>query len=348
MSVENGGYEPPPPPPESAFPPPPPPPEPDSQPRRRHVKWLATAGTLVTVAVVAVTVFATLNSRESSPETLALETPSAGGAQSEPVEPEEDPEEEAEEDLPPMEAFGQYTARLDGLNSADWRIPVSAPIETFPLGVEVDESGMARSCTAAQVEWLNQWATPAGAMMSGDISARFGGELWNNSDSGAAVSLGNIRFEGAEEPAEPVVLFRCPQCCMGDGLTQAIEVGVDGSPAVFTEGIPVYTEDEVPAGTPATLNLQPGELLTLDIFRAPSVDTTRLYKGRLVADVLDGTGKQVAILPEMTFWPAPAGAVGYLNDSSSTFECRIDGAITPCTLAEAKQLMSNLASSARR
>lgn len=193
----------------------------DSAPRSA---LLAAAGTLVIAAVLAVTVISRLDSRESSPETLVL-GPTSTAAQSESV---------LGEGLPAMDAFGEYSPLRDDAHSLEWRIPVSAPIETFPLGAKLNERGNTVDCTDEQRAWLSEWATPAGVMTAGEISAAFCGQLWNNSDSGGAVSLGNIRFEGAEESTEPVVVFFCPNGGggMGDGTT-TIAVGVDGTPAVI-------------------------------------------------------------------------------------------------------------------
>lgn len=103
-------------------------------------------------------------------------------------------------------------------------------------------------------------------------------------------------------------------------------------------------------GAPVTLNLQPGELLPLTFLRSDSVDTSRRYEGRIVADVYDGNEEQVALVPDMVFWNAPVA--GYhlgFGDSISNFQCTWPGEEPlPCSLGEARSLLDALVDASRR
>ena len=329
-----------------------------SKPKRPLMTLLAVVGGVVTVAALGVTLYNHFSSRSSSAETLVVQEAPTSLAQSGPAEAEEETQEQFR-----VVGVAQLQTADQILYAGSWRIPVDAPIETFPLELTPGPNGYVQSCSDEQLAWLTEYATPV-EMPGGDLSSDFRTVVRNDATAGSALSLGNLRFEGVEASADPVIAFECPGGGVGGGGAQGIALNVDGSPAVSVADQFGYGFQDIPEGAPATINLQPGEELNVMILRDDLVDTSRQYEGRLLADVLDGSGETVVLYDNMLFarTPEPGYFVGYSKSAefAGSFVCRNGEGVTRdtpwqeypspyyCTLEEAAALLRNAAASSTR
>lgn len=175
-----------------------------SKPKRPLMTLLAVVGGVVTAAALGVTLYNHFSSRSSSAETLVVQEAPTSLAQSEPAEAEEETQEQFR-----VVGVAQLQTADQVLYAGSWRIPVDAPIETFPLELTPGPNGYVQSCSAEQLAWLTEYATPV-EMPGGDLSSDFRTVVRNDATSGSALSLGNLRFEGVEASADPVIAFECP------------------------------------------------------------------------------------------------------------------------------------------
>lgn len=307
---------------------------------------------VVTAIAVAVPLIANWNERSSGPGALAQVTNSSTPATNPPSNPgetvEESPAAGEETDssvsnyYPDGEAIGD--AELPFQDSDEWLVPVSAPFSSFPDNGVEGEAG----CTAEQLAWLESNAFPNRRSQFFDVT------LQNTASSGAALSMGEIRFEGEEIPSEPWVFLECPHGGKGDGGgSQPILIDTQGTSAVWGE---TFADDNPqPIGSPVTLNLSPGEVAQVTFERANTVDTQRAYVGSFVADA-DGIATPVVMADNIEFVRAqlPGYYLGW-GANYSELHCgtpHTDGADEdgyiysvdfPCTIDEAAYLMSSLA-----
>ncbi|MFZ1382982.1 MAG: hypothetical protein WAS54_09400 [Scrofimicrobium sp.] len=333
----------------------------ETKPKSRTGALIAAIGTVVTVTVLGVTGYNYISNRPSSVETLVVREVRTEVEQSEEATlPDEPTEEVAAEEDEQLRIVGEQKQSQSMEDQLAWQVPVTAPLSTFPTDLVANEGGTFDGCSEAQLAWLREYGTQGSYLGGSDIGAAFSLLVSNEASEGAALSLGNIRFDGSEIPADPVVSFHCPSGGRGDGLIQRIIVGVDGQPAVFGEGLSAYQGQEAfPPGAPATINVKPGEILPVVILRDASVDVSRQYEGKLLAEVLDGSGETVVLLDHMEFKRAPelGFLIGYRSGfGDDVFVCRSGEGITwdtpwqeypvpePCTLEEAATMLRSLGS----
>lgn len=303
-----------------------------SKPWRIVTAVAAVAVPVITVASVAIPLLASLGETESSAETVEVRGEPAA---SEEVEAEAEPIGEID---PPHEG------------DIDWLIPVSAPIETFPLDAAPGPDGYTESCSEAELDWLEKHASRGTARQSSSFSLT----LHNASTEGASMPLGNIRFEGEEVPSEAIIPFECPAGGRGaSGGGQPLLIGVGGEEARYGEAVGAYGEDVMPEGSPVTLNLSPGEATGVTLVRDEGVDRQRRYEGRFLADVVDGSGATVVLAEDVVFSRDAVDGfyVGYRpGNLSDEFVCKSPAFSTeldqwgypryePCTLAEAAEVL---------
>ncbi len=207
----------------------------------------------------------------------------------------------------------------DPMNSNFWRVPVDAPFSTMPEG---------QMCDPAQMAWLAEHAEP-GRPVGLPVEA----QVRNSADTGASMSIGNIHADGELVPNSQVVTLQCGG--IGGGGSQIILLALDGSPGVW--GAPSgWEENPQPEGAVATLNLAPGEIAELTFVIAES---TKRFKGRIVADVASPEAGTVVLVDDLDFPSLPMPGF-YLSFANGWFECSRPGSgSTPCTFAEAEELL---------
>ncbi|MDQ0615314.1 hypothetical protein QF046_002955 [Microbacterium sp. W4I4] len=237
-------------------------------------------------------------------------------------------------------------AEIIGLGMiTNWLIPVSAPIETFPVNDELQ-------CDGPVLEWLLSHATVTDIqdrLFSGFTPAM----LRNNSTSIAALSLGNVRFDGEPKTAEPAVRFTClPQQTGGPVAFQPIQIRPNGEPGVMGPNpFGVEMPEQQPVGMLAVLNIAAGESLFVT-FEAVDFDAEFAYEGRVLADVMDESGSSVILVDQLRIErPAIPGFVVTLDVQARSFACgRYDPAeefpfplYSECTPQEASSLLAEAA-----
>lgn len=312
---------------------------------------------LVTVTAIAVPLIMNLNSEDTSAETLkepglpavtteksptpepqaAATTAPPPTEETQPVETAERPAaEEKATELPFGDPIGTVRPWSWYEDSVGWLVPITAPLEDFPVDPAHDYS---QGCTSDQLDWLEEHGTPWVTM------SFFHVVLQNTASGGGALSLGNVRFEGEEVPAVPLVTLACEIDPAG-GLvdTSPVMIHTDGRPSVWGFA---FDEPDAPAeGSPVTLNLSPGEVAELYFSRHEEVDTQRHFEGYIVADVLNE--ETTVVLAEANFSPdeIPDYLFGYVYDDGAwQFSC-----VTPtsesvwpgCTPEEAANILAGL------
>ncbi len=340
---------------------------PESQDRTKNknlrTKIIAALVVLITAVTTTIYVWDHVTKRESSTETLsinqksgALEDTTENPTTAEP--PTSDNTTPSELPKPSYDTVGDI--RLPYGSDEDswpwWRIPLTASFEDFPLdttiATNVDEAAAAKAtrCTDEELEWLRKNAFPSPSPDPRDSGRTFNVAIRNEAFSGGAMSLSNIRFEGSEVPAVPTIHFACPNLGNGDSGHQEWLISVDGQPAIYGRELDYDPPErpQYPEGTPVTLNLQPGEYVSVLLTRDESVDTQKQYEGRFLADVV-GTDETVILADNVEFTrnAIPEHFIGFTSGNTrrlSTFVCA-DGQTTtnPCTLEEAANLMRRAA-----
>lgn len=121
------------------------------------------------------------------------------------------------------------TAPLDA-SQIDWRMPASANLRDFPLEGGPIEGGFI-VCSNEQLAWLD-----ANAIQDDGYSPFVDITVHNTADSGTAMSLENLRFDGTEVFDEATVMFQCPDLGRGDGIRQVIMLETSGNAAVWEGG----------------------------------------------------------------------------------------------------------------
>lgn len=278
----------------------------------------------VTVLAIVITAVAALGERQSSVENLSVR--GAGSA--------ETPADAAlpVEEYETIGAQDPYWFESNADRFSDqWLIPASAPIQSFPEEPKAQQNFYL--CSDAQLAWLREHAQQTSGSWS-----HFRLTLHSSATSGGALSLNNIRFDGAETPSEPLIHFQCPQGGKGSHEGQIMYITADGTPARWG---PEKGTDAKPEGSPVTLNIAPGEASALQLVRAPEVDTQRLYEGRFLADVVE-TGKTVVLAGDISFRRemAPGYFFGYGWNNDPQLYCETPGSErTPCSIGEAAEVL---------
>lgn len=212
-----------------------------------------------------------------------------------------------------------------------WQIPVDAPIETFPIDpaplLTRDQSG----CTDEQLAWLEEYALLQPLFAWGDAGRTFLLSLTNDVSSDT-MTLSNIHFEGEEVPSVPWIQFECPQGGVGESFGELIYVDAAGNPAVAGPDDLVFVPpgdftEPLPEGTPLTFDMAAGESGELMLTRAPSVDASKQYYGRFLADAAGAPEDTVVLAEDITFWPKPVAGhwMGYGTYSSDGTLMCMDG-----------------------
>lgn len=319
----------------------------DTAPKRKNVvsRVLAVVAPLVTIVAVGVTVFVWLNNRESSSETLSVREVTtqlqqvAGSVK----EPPQDQYADAE-----VIGHAQNATSGSPQQAYYWVIPISAPIEDFPTEPVLDASGERRvGCTDAEIAWLEQYAIPQTPMTTNFAYV----SLLNTANTGGALSLGSIRFEGEEVASVPLVQFACPTLGMGGFEPQSIVIFADGRPGVFGPGSGM--PEDMPEGAPATLNLAPGEALPVLFMQDLDDPHDERFEGRIVADVVGSDNESVILADDFVLARLPVTDyfVGY--EFADTLRCASPSIADEgpssanrgreCTLSEAAELFREAA-----
>lgn len=254
--------------------------------------YAVTGATLIGLTATILTLF---NARESSVETLTARNSQGAVAATQ----EEDFRVIGELEDP----LAFYQDNSDNF-PITWQIPTSAPFHTFPEAPE--PSGDHRACSGAQLEWLTQHAQTNSASGFGSFNLT----LQNTAESGGAVALTNIRFDGEEVTSKPLVHFSCPIGGLGATGGQQMYIGTEGQPAEWGPGFGI---DAKPEGSLVTINLSPGEATGVSLVRAPEVDTQRQFKGRFLATIEGEPSETVIVANDVHFRreTLPGYFVGY-------------------------------------
>ncbi len=294
--------------------------------RRSALKVLGIAAAialpLITAVTVTITVLANMNERASSASSLEAQSERAGA----------DPFVDA--------------AVIGAVEQDGWQnmvlLPLDAPLAEFPVPAGVEESwGTDYPCGDGQYDWLAEH----GERYNPDAPKNtFTVTLRNTATSSGALALGNIRFVGEEFEEQPRYSFVCNWGGRGAGtLSQMLVVGAEGEEAIYSEPVNASGAEEMPAGSPVTLNLAPGEVLVITLTRGDWVDPQKSYRGRFVADVQDGSGETVVIAEDIVFHRDPLSGFalyyGAMGTPDGVFYCAREGTSKnpgdPCTLDEA-------------
>ena len=294
--------------------------------RRSALKILGIAAAialpLITAVTVTITVLANMNERASSASSLEAQSERASA----------DPFVDA--------------AVIGAVEEDGWQnmvlLPLDAPLSEFPVPAGVEESwGTDYPCGDEQFDWLAEH----GERYNPDAPQNtFTVTLRNTATSSGSLALGNIRFVGEEFEEQPRYSFVCNWGGRGAGtLSQMLVVGAEGEEAVYSEPVNASGAEEMPAGSPVTLNLAPGEVLVVTLTRGDWVDPQKSYRGRFVADVQDGSGETVVIAEDIVFHRDPLDGFtlyyGAMGTPDGVFYCAREGTSKnsgdPCTLEEA-------------
>lgn len=203
-----------------------------------------------------------------------------------------------------------------------WRVQATAPWGTFPL----DPSPDAFFCTSDQIAWLEQWGRR-------DLADVWNGylSLNNTAADGSAMSIRNIHSVGTF--TQPAVVEVDVDCASSRGAFSEIiplrqNLGTD-TPAVFDIAYRDY-----PEGSPATLNIDPGEFLQIVVFFTQDPERTSDFAGSLIADVLVGDQtSQVVLVDGLTRQGAAGIRTTKLTIAGHTVACGADG-MQNCSIPE--------------
>jgi len=181
---------------------------------------------------------------------------------------------------------------------------IDAPWAEFPVSDKPYVEGDEHSCTDQQIAWLtaNGIPNPEQGHLDGETLGLVSEDLLNTAESGGAISVRNIRVEGEFLPdTRPRVSFWCFAGGVG-----GIEVPIyaravigDSTPAWFIENTDTF-DSPTPLdliGTPVTINLAPGESTSFYLF-LDTIDRSKDFKGRVVADVIAGDQTYLHVVDE--------------------------------------------------
>lgn len=265
-------------------------------------KFIALGGALVTAitaATIIIPIVADANRRESSAETLTIET----NAPLEAV-----PAAAVGVEL--ADGFNPYDQTGDGVTDI-WAIPLDA-FDSMPF----DGDG----CTPERLAWL--------AENNIQDSVPPAVTLRNDATDGSAMTIDEIRFEGERSnESTRVVTMQCAGYG-GDAGIQFVDVPLAGGSAVYGE--PPWGDSTAagvaPAGSPVVLNLSPGELVQLMLYANRDGFTGR-FAGAIVADVTTGdTTEQVVLADGLDFYTLEY--MGTFMFGQPTIDCEL-GSCTP-------------------
>lgn len=274
----------------------------------RPPRWLIATGaavvTLVTAATIIIPIVADANRRDTSADTLTIET----------QEPAADTSAAIGVEL--AGGFNVYDQTGDGADDI-WIIPLDA-FESMP----VDGDG----CTPERLEWL----------VDNDLkdSVPPAVTLRNDATDGSAMTIDEIRFEGERsDESTRVVSIQCAGYG-GDAGIQFVDVPLAGGPAVYGE--PPWgdsTSGVAPAGSPVVLNLSPGELVQLVLY-ADRTGFSGSFSGSIVADVTVGDTTETVSLADGQIFRTPQ----YMG-SFTLFGDQIDCELGVCSPDQVNQLI---------
>lgn len=284
----------------------------------------ATALPVITLAALTIPIITNMAETESSQDTLRT---SMSGT----------PPAVTQADVAPAEVMGsmqQYRHSFGTPGSeeheayeavggiwVDWLLPVDAPIETFPTYSGDIETGYP-SCMPDQIAWLNEFAVRAAEYNKQEYKVN----IVNDSTTGGAISLSDIRFEGQGREVVPRIHFMC-QANRGAGAGQVAKLRTDGSSAVYGEDL-WASKDAMPEGSVVTLNIEPGatEVLVLDRVREPihNID----YSGSIIASMILPEAQEVVLAEDITLTAFAIEGFSIMYSPSvhrSGFQCVEDG-----------------------
>ena len=294
----------------------------------RAVRWVrkhwglsvAVVVPLVTVATIVIPLIADASTRFTSVDTLAVDGVSVGD--SAPVE----------EALP--EVVTAQAASTVGLGSVEvvddadqrsdryWRVRSDAPFDQFPLSTESGDT----PCSPAQIAWLERWGYRESTSIWNGLLT-----LSNTATDGSSMSVRNIHSVGTfTKPEVPEV----PVACSGGTGAGAEVVPME---QVLGTDSPATLQSEyrgAPAGSPAVLNIAPGEFIpTYTFFKRLPEDTYSHFAGSLVADVeIGGQTTQVTLFNGFTRIAPPEITTTTLRIIGTEVLCGPDSGFDPCTL----------------
>lgn len=146
-------------------------------------------------------------------------------------------------------------------------------------------------------------------MASGAQSASTGWKIVidvaNDADTGGALSLTNIRFEGDVIESAPLVPARCGLGGYGDGgWLQPFTLYLDESPATYGSGagLAVDPASLLPEGEVATVRISAGEVKTIEFSFSDMRDelgSGRSAVGRIVADMVSPESGEIVLLDDV-------------------------------------------------
>ena len=299
---------------------------------RSLVVVASAVATLVAAAAIIVPLALSLNDRSSAADTLEVRGGSSENA------PEANPYVNA---LNLNEGYEE----INDERQTYWRLPVSVSLASFPTEVEP----YAVQCTEAQLAWLEENAT--------EVDSRENlVTLRNAATTGGSLSIENIRYAGVEVAGEPWVMLRCPRGGIGGAGPQPVMLSVDGSASTWGTAYP-ESDNLWPPGSPATINIAPGEVYT-NVF----IETDLVHydqRGPVVGDMSGGSETVVLIedlrvdrpgvrgytlgwdfgVDDFTCWsPDPAGGEDQWGRPLQISRS--------CTLAEGEELLRSAAANA--
>ncbi len=258
------------------------------------------AATTIGIAALVIPLVASTRDRDSSAATVEVEAPKALAAV--PADAATDEEAINDEPAAPFAAAQSFVGESpswptdEETGETDWRVPVIAPFDKFPTDPKLPEQSF--GCSPEQLAWLEAYAEPD----SDDAYAYRYVWLANHATTGGSVAIENIRFIGASEHAVPVVNFYCPKGGEGGGDPQPIVVSSDGAPAVWGEGVFAQTGFEMhPVGSPAVINIAPGEVFSAPFIFDETFDRTMRWSGDVVGDITDSADDVAMLIPGFTF-----------------------------------------------
>ena len=245
--------------------------------KRHWGLFVAIVVPVVTLATLVIPLIADANQRLTSAHTLEVGTNTSapvGASHSSPSAAADGATTSLASSLSARELEGELVT--DMLPNANWREPVDAPWDTFPINA----GDNINTCTDTQVAWLAKYGRR-------DIADVWNGymTLSNTATDGSAMSVRNIHSVGTfVQPKSPEVEVYCAYGI--GGFSSIIPLTQD----LGTKDPAVYADNDSGGqqGTPATLNITPGQYVQIWVDFARGKHITDDFSGDLVGDVVVG------------------------------------------------------------